>query len=461
MSELPLLVVVDDEPEIVASIKRTLMRVDVTIESFTSPRLALAFIKENEPAIVLTDQRMPDISGLELLKETQDIWPNTKRIMLSAYQDFDDIAEGFNEKVIEHFVSKPWKNVEIQLLISDNAVPNKAPKIAQQLSHSIIGDSSEMQSLMANVSKAAGANAPVFIHGETGTGKELIARSCHELGVKRQGPFVAVNCANFSESLIESQLFGHKKGAFTGAIADQEGIFSQGNNGTIFLDEITTLPLNLQSKLLRVIQERCFAMLGSMEMLSFDAQIVSASSTALSEAVANGDFREDLFYRLNVIPLRIPPLRNRGQDAVLLANHFMVKFSQAHHKSFDSFSQDAIDFLTSYRWPGNVRQLENLMHSTCIMNDSSLITLAMLEALLVDIDLSKEAQNIERNGHITHSNHQSNQLSDASDEVTPLHIVEKEAIEQAIQQCNGSVTKAAAMLEVNPSTLYRKIKSWS
>lgn len=461
MNELPLLVVVDDEPEIVASIKRTLMRIDVTIESFTSPRLALAFIKDNEPAIVLTDQRMPDISGLELLKETQKLWPNTKRIMLSAYQDFDDISEGFNEKVIEHFVSKPWKNVEIQLLISDNTMSNAAPKLEQQLAHPIIGESAEMKSLMTSVSKAAGANAPVFIHGETGTGKELIAKSCHELGVKRKGPFIAVNCSNFSESLIESQLFGHKKGAFTGAIADQEGIFSQGNNGTIFLDEITTLPLNLQSKLLRVIQERNFALLGSMEMISFDAQIVSASSTALSEAVAKGEFREDLFYRLNVIPLRIPPLRNRGKDALLLANHFMTKFSKENNKVFDGFSHDAIEFFTSYHWPGNVRQLENLMHSTCIMNDGALITLEMLEALLADFNLPSGKQHTEKYENTPRNDTHSNGSSKAIDDVTPLHIVEKEAIEQAIQQCNGSVTKAAAMLEVNPSTLYRKIKSWS
>jgi len=274
MDNLPLLVIVDDEPEIIAALKRTLMRVDVVIESFTSPRLALDFIKEHQPTIVLSDQRMPDISGLTLLKETQKYWPQTKRVMLSAYQDFDDISEGFNDKVIEHFIAKPWNNIEIQLLISDNAQSDSRPKQEQQLRHHIIGESVEMKLLMENVAKAAGANAPVFIHGETGTGKELIANACHELGVKRKGPFIAVNCANFSESLIESQLFGHKKGSFTGAISDQEGIFSQGNCGTVFLDEITTLPLNLQSKLLRVIQERNFSPLGSTEIVSFDAQIM-------------------------------------------------------------------------------------------------------------------------------------------------------------------------------------------
>jgi len=219
--------------------------------------------------------------------------------------------------------------------------------------------------------------------------------------------------------------------------------------------------MNLQSKLLRVIQERSFALLGSMEMISFDAQIVSASSTALSEAVSKGEFREDLFYRLNVIPLRIPPLRDRGKDTLLLANHFMTKFSKENNKVFDGFSHDAIEFFTSYHWPGNVRQLENLMHSTCIMNDAGFITLKMLEGLLADFDLTESHQRIEIHENTVLRGNQSNYLNQTTEEVAPLHIVEKQAIEQAIQQCNGSVTKAAAMLEVNPSTLYRKIKSWS
>lgn len=459
MDNLPLLVIVDDEPEIIAALKRTLMRVDVVIESFTSPRLALEFIKENQPTIVLSDQRMPDISGLTLLKETQKYWPNTKRVMLSAYQDFDKISEGFNDKIIEHFIAKPWNNVEIQLLISDNATSGASPVAEQQLTHHIIGESVEMKVLMDNVAKAAGANAPVFIHGETGTGKELIANACHELGVKRKGPFVAVNCANFSESLIESQLFGHKKGAFTGAIADQEGIFSQGNSGTIFLDEITTLPLNLQSKLLRVIQERNFSPLGSTEVVSFDAQIISASSTGLAEAVNQGEFREDLFYRLNVIPLRIPPLRSRGQDALLLADYFMTKFSQENQKVFEGFDDNAQHFLNSYQWPGNVRQLENLMHSTSVMNDSPLITLDMLKALLTDIDALLDNAT-SSTAAIQQGNTYQGGAKEQQQEVTPLYLVEKKAIEQAIEQCNGCVTQAAALLEVNPSTLYRKIKNW-
>ncbi len=451
-SALPLLVIVDDEPEILVAIKRCLMRLDIQIESFTSPRLAKEFLAQNEPDIILSDQRMPDISGIELLTFSQSLWPNTKRIMLSAYQDFGDISAGFNGKIIEHFIAKPWNNVELQTLIHDNISQTQATNSSIRLRNAIVGESKAMMSLMDNVGKAAGANVPVFIHGETGTGKELIARACHELGCRRNGAFIAVNCANFSEALIESQLFGHKKGAFTGAVNDQEGIFSKGEGGTIFLDEITTLPLSLQSKLLRVIQERTYSMLGSLEEIAFDAQVVSASSTSLAYAVTSGEFREDLFYRLNVIPLHIPPVRERDSDVLLLAEHFLLKFNSEQNKNITSFDESAKELLISHQWPGNVRQLENLIHSACIMNDGKSLSSKMLEDLITDAKVPME--NIESTANTAHT-----VAGDA--EVMPLHQVEKENIERAIAKCEGNVNKAAALLEVNPSTLYRKIKSWT
>ena len=300
----PLVVIVDDEREILAALKRTLMRVDVHVEPFTSPRLALEFMQENQPVLVISDQRMPDITGDKLLSEVKQLWPETKRIMLSAYEDFDSVSAGFNQAIIEKFISKPWKNSELVMLVQDTITRKNASPSNNKLSQSIIGESTKIKQLIEQISIAAGANVPIYIHGETGTGKELVAKACHESGCKREGKFVAVNCANFSETLIESQLYGHKKGAFTGAVSDQEGLFAQSNGGTIFLDEVTTLPMSLQAKLLRVIQEREYTALGDSKLIKFDAQIIAASSVKLSDAVNMGEFREDFILSSQCYPIK-------------------------------------------------------------------------------------------------------------------------------------------------------------
>lgn len=456
----PLIIIVDDEREILMALKRTLMQVDVRIESFTSPRLALEFLQDNQPVLIISDQRMPDITGDKLLSEVKQLWPNTKRIMLSAYEDFDSVSAGFNQAIIEKFISKPWKNSELVMLVQDSIGGENTSPVKSQLGQSIIGESSKIRQLLDSISIAAGANVPIYIHGETGTGKELVAKACHESGCKREGKFIAVNCANFSETLIESQLYGHKKGAFTGAVSDQEGLFAQSNGGTIFFDEITTLPMSLQAKLLRVIQEREFTALGDNKLMVFDAQIIAASSVKLADAVNNGEFREDLFYRLNVIPLNIPPLRDREQDAYIIAQHFLVKYNQQQQKNFSSFSRDARNFITSYPWPGNVRQLENTVHSVCIMNSGTEISLAMIQPLLAEsLKINESAAN-KLNGSITQSVAAVSLPPSHNDEIIPLELVEKNAIEHAITKCDGNITKAAALLEVNPSTIYRKIQKW-
>jgi len=457
----PLIVIVDDEREILAALKRTLMRVDVHIESFTSPRLALEFMQKNQPVLVISDQRMPDITGDMLLLEIKKRWPKTKRIMLSAYEDFDSVSAGFNRAIIEKFISKPWKNSELIMLVQDSIASKISSPVKHQLHQSIIGESDQIKQLIDQISRAAGANVPIYIHGETGTGKELVAKACHQSGCKRAGKFIAVNCANFSETLIESQLYGHKKGAFTGAVSDQEGLFAQSNGGTIFLDEITTLPLSLQAKLLRVIQEREFTALGDNKLMKFDAQIIAASSVKLSDAVNNGEFREDLFYRLNVIPLNLPPLREREQDGYIIAQHFLIKYNLQQQKDFIGFSSDARDFIIAYSWPGNVRQLENTIHSICIMNSGKKITLAMIQPLLAE-QLKIETPSIEVPNYSAQQLLANKTLLPTNNsDIIPLELVEKNAIEQAITKCEGNITKAAALLEVNPSTIYRKMQKWT
>lgn len=477
------LVVVDDETEILSAIRRVLMRIDVNVEVFSSPRQALQYIEEHQPVMVISDLQMPDINGMTLLEKVATVANNTRRILMSAFQDFDQVAKGFNDGVIEQFIAKPWNNRELQLLvegaIGHNAGNQPQESIWQQ--QGIVTEHAAMLALLQQVEMAAGANVPIFIHGETGSGKELIAHACHDNGCKRDGDFVAVNCANFSDTLIESQLFGHKKGAFTGATHDQVGVFEQANNGTIFLDEITTLPLALQSKLLRVIQEREYTPLGSTQSQPFDAQIVSASAVSLQQAVAHGEFREDLFYRLNVIKLTIPPLRERQSDIVLLAKHFLKKFNADLNKIFKGFDAKAEQLLMCQPWQGNVRQLENVIHGVCIMNDGEKVTAEMIAPALEQLTLvTSSIQNEHVAQNTPHIFMTENSIQPASimpnkgmasavenginvteqTSIEPLHITERIAIENAIEQCDGNVNKAAALLEVNPSTLYRKIKSW-
>lgn len=455
IDSLPLVVIVDDEREILASIKRCLMRVNVRIEAFTSPRLAIEFIQSNQPKVVISDQRMPDISGTELLLKVQELWPDSTRIMLSAYQDFDQIAQGFNQQVMHRFISKPWKNKELSFLVEDATNVNHKPLEKSGASSPIIGESKAMQLLNKNISIAAGANVPIFIHGETGTGKELVANACHSLGCKSEGKFIAINCANFSETLIESQLYGHKKGAFTGAVSDQEGLLSQSHGGTLFLDEITTLPLGLQAKLLRVLQEREYTALGDTKVIPFDSQIIAASSEKLSDCMNRGEFREDLYYRLNVIPLTIPPLRDRESDVTLLANHFLTVFNTQHNKTFLGFTKGAENLIQTFKWPGNVRQLENTMHSICIMNTGELVTEGMVKSLLAD---SMETKSTPKGP--AHQMKITDEVLESNNSIIPLEAVERNAIENAISQCNGNVAKAAVLLEVNPSTIYRKMQKW-
>lgn len=452
-NELPIVVIVDDEPEICASIKRCLMRVNAQIHSFTSPRQALNFIKEHTIALIISDQRMPDIDGHDLLKQVRKLAPQSTRIMLSAYQDFDDVSKSFNEGIIDKFISKPWKNVDLVFAVENaiNAEHSVESKVtsSKPVAGDIIGESTVMQTLKQQIKMAAGANVPIFVHGETGTGKELVANACHKASSRVQHPFIAVNCANFSEQLIDAQLFGAVKGAYTGAVKDSQGIFAQADGGTVFLDEITTLPIGIQAKLLRVLQEREYTPLGSTVSVSFDTQIVSASSVKLSDAVNAGEFREDLFYRLNVIPLSIAPLRERGEDIAILANYFLSKFSKEQGKQFTDFSSSTTSFMKQYHWPGNVRQLENTIHGACIMHDGTEMTREMIENILQQ--------------HVGFNQVESNSSTfkeDDDENVVPLADVERKAIESAIAKCNGNVSQVAALLQVNPSTIYRKMQKW-
>ena len=337
--------------------------------------------------------------------------------------------------------------------------------------HNIISNSQNMYDIFKCIRRLATNNVPIFICGETGTGKELIAKACHSESSRSDQPFVAVNCANFTESLMETQLFGHKKGAFTGAIQDQPGLFSSAKNGTLFLDEVTTIPINLQAKLLRVIQEREFTPVGGHSAEKFHAQIITASSKTLKQAVDDGEFREDLFYRLNIIYIHLPPLRDRNEDVKLIARYYLEKFSEESHKNFNDLSDEDIKQLSNYSWPGNIRQLENFIHCLVILNDGPDISEVMINESLrlieggaggkIQKETSKRKQPLPSYEDIGEDKQSSvNNGHDHKIQIKPLWLIEKDHIESAIKACQGNVYQAAALLEISPSTIYRKQQSW-
>jgi len=481
-SRMATLLLVDDDCNILQALKRALHGVNANIVDFQSPIEALEYCKFNQPDVVISDQHMPEMNGCELLEQIKKHWPNSQRIILSAYQDFDLVSAAFSSGVVEKFICKPWVNKELNFVVdkalhkeTDGNVSTTVESDRVPLSglinfHGIVAEDEAMHELFNSIRHASSTNAPIFITGETGTGKELVAKACHFESYHKDQPFIAVNCANFSESLMESQLFGHTKGAFTGAVANQEGLFSAAKQGTLFLDEITTLSKTLQAKLLRVVQEREFTPLGTNKLVKFHAQIISASSNSIGNAVMEGEFREDLYYRLNVITMALPPLRERGGDLVHIASFFLKKYNKVENKHFKKFSRNAIQIICAYDWPGNIRQLENVIHGMVILNIGEQITSEMiiksLSTTVKNYTAIQPPPAIHTAATITTPSttpvYDNPHLDEADNTmvIKPLWRVEKDAIESAISHCQGNIPKAAAMLEVSPSTIYRKKLSW-
>jgi len=459
----PTILIVDDEKAVLSSLIRCLVRLGVNLVDFSCPQQALEYATENRPDVVISDQRMPLMQGSEMLSQIKAMWPDVQTIILSGYGDIESFSDAIKRRTIDRFISKPWDNNELRMIataaLKEQGLfgfsnEKKSPLQATDF-HGMLSTNPAMYRLFERITKSARANIPIFISGETGTGKELVARACHAESPRKSQPFIAINCANFNEHLIESQLFGHKKGAFTGATTEHQGLLAAAQQGTLFLDEVTTLPLPLQAKLLRVIQEREFSPVGSHQTYPFAAQLLTASSTTLADAVERGQFREDLYYRLNVIPLKLPPLRDRGEDMVVMAEHFLQVFARLEPKRFKGFSEAAKVFLRDYPWPGNVRQLENLTHSIVVLTDQPVVEKAVLQAAL-EGDISAPQS------HSLIAQETGSQQSDysVSGAVRPLWQVEKSSIEEAIAFCGGNVPRAAALLEVSPSTIYRKQKHW-
>jgi len=372
--------VIDDEPDIRELLELTLLRMGLDTATAGTVKEGLLEIQNFKPDLCLTDMKLPDGTGFDIVRYIQREVPHIPVAVITAFGSMEAAVEALKAGAYD-FVSKPVDLTKLRDLVhtalklsENNEMP--AAVVVQDNADGttpIIGESPAMEVLKVTIGKLARSQAPVFIHGESGTGKELVARQIHDLGPRSAGAFVPVNCGAIPESLMESEFFGHKKGSFTGAIEDKQGLFQAANHGTLFLDEVADLPLSMQVKLLRVIQEKAVKSVGGVEEVPTDCRILSATHKNLEEEVEKGNFRQDLYYRLNVIKLDVPSLHERGDDILLLAEFFLVQISERWELPKAQLSDQSIHALSNYPFPGNVRELENILERACTLADGEFI----------------------------------------------------------------------------------------
>jgi len=372
--------VIDDEPDIRELLELTLLRMGLETATAGTVKDALLEIQNFHPDLCLTDMKLPDGTGFDIVRYIQREYPDLPVAVITAFGSMEAAVEALKAGAYD-FVSKPVDLKKLRDLVqaalklseNDGSPATVAKKVSPQSSSPIIGVSPAIEKLKNTIAKLARSQAPVFIHGESGTGKELVAKQIHAQGPYASGSFIPVNCGAIPETLMESEFFGHKKGSFTGAIEDKVGLFEAANHGTLFLDEVADLPLSMQVKLLRAIQEKAVKAVGGVEEVAIETRILSATHKNLEMEVENGNFRQDLYYRLNVIKLDVPSLKARGDDILLLVEHFLELISKRWKLPKATLSKQSIDVLLNYPFPGNVRELENILERACTLADGEFI----------------------------------------------------------------------------------------
>ncbi|MFT5098233.1 MAG: two-component system repressor protein LuxO [Planctomycetaceae bacterium] len=437
----------------------------VCVETLSEAHAALGALL---PDIILLDIELPDGNGMDFLVEAAALEPAPKVIIMTAYGTSDMAVEAIQKGAFD-FLTKPFDAARLKVTIDNAAAQLKLGKRADKLAQlerdrycGFIGQSLAMQSVYKTIDSLAASDATGFIVGESGTGKELAAEAIHQQSPRRNAELIAINCGAIPGELMESELFGHVKGAFTGASSNREGAASVANGGTLFLDEICEMSLDLQKKLLRFIQTGTFRKVGCNKLEKVDVRFVCATNRDPLVEVREGRFREDLFYRLHVIPLRIPPLREREADLLMLAKHFLQQFSDHESKQFGSLSEDAAEAIRRYPWPGNVRQLQNAMQQVVVLNEGTTVDYHMLPDLVISGKLDPGAPPMATVSSITSASESAAEQAHMTrrQQIEPLWLTEKNSVEAAIDVCDGNINQAAGLLEVAPSTLYRKLQYW-
>jgi len=474
LEDTPGLLIVDDEPNTLALISQ-LFRGDFPVYIAASGEEALALLKQINVGVLLADQRMPGMSGTELLRHVSSTNPEIIRILLTAYADMDTLTEAINEGKVYRFIAKPWDNRDLTMIIRSAmetfTLRQRNTRLLEENTHlveqlrkanaelenenvslrrevhraynleNIIGVSPAMKEVLRLVEKAIDSSATVLIAGETGTGKEVIARAIHYNGARRARKFVAQNCASLPESLLESELFGHARGAFTGAIRDHRGLFEEANGGTIFLDEIGDMPLPMQVKLLRVLEEGQIRRIGGTDPIKVDVRVISATHQNLRERVQAGAFRQDLYYRLDVFRINLPPLRERDGDITLLARHFYQRYASRSGKPLGGLTAAALQALNRYPFPGNVRELENEIERAVALADPG---------APIDVDLLSR--------DVLGGGRQEDQIIASEGPLRErMHEFERQLITQELLRNDRNRTRTAGKLGISVRALQKKI----
>ena len=433
------ILLVDDEQNILEIMKMALQDEGYDVVSTTKPKEALNLIQNAPFDALITDIKMAEMDGITLLRKVKERYPEMVVILITAYASIETAIQSLREGAAD-YIMKPFRIEELKIRLStaidkmrlkrENIVLRK--HLQEDLT--IIGISNHISELKKLIKKVSGVDSSVLITGESGTGKELVARLIH-FSSFREGTFVSINCAAIPENLLESELFGYKKGAFTGAVQNKEGLFKSAHKGTLFLDEIAEMPLPLQSKLLRVLQSMEFTPLGETKPVKVDVRVISATNTDIEKRIKDGLFREDLYYRLNVIPVHILPLRERIEDIPVLIHYFIKRISKRLGVREKRISPEGMEILKNYKWPGNVRELENIIERLIVLNEGNVIT----PGKFPDYIKPKNKKEIE--------------IPDIN-----LTEIEKKAILNALHNAGGDKRRAAKMLGIHLSTLYRKLK---
>src|SRR5215471_3676835 len=448
------IIIIDDEPAMVEVIVTLCRDKGHQAFPFSSAAKAVEQMAAIEPQIVITDVKMETMSGFDVLRHVKEHHKQTLVILITAFATVDTAIEAM--KMGAHsYVPKPFKIDELQMNVQralefqsarqENTYLRKELKNKYKFEN-IIGSSRKMQIVYNLINKVAETDSTVLIQGESGTGKELVARGLHFNSNRQHHPFVAINCSALPENLLESELFGHKKGSFTGAVADKRGLFEEANLGTIFLDEVNSMATSLQTKLLRVLQEREVRRVGDNKSVAVNVRVIGATNERLQPKLKDGTFREDLYYRLAVIPIEIPPLRDRLEDVPLLVNHFLQKQASATGSEPKKIDPEAVEILGHYNYPGNVRELENAIERACALCDNELILQSDLPPHIVSHAKGDRQDQVLA----------SMPVGQTLDEFVAQQ--ERNYIEATLQHNDGSREKAANMLGISMATLYRKIE---
>ncbi len=450
------LLVIDDEENMRHMLSKVLGKTGYIVETASNGYEALEMIQNSDFEFILCDIKMPNMSGMDFLKTARDKIMTTTVIMMSAYGTIETAIEAMKLGAYD-YISKPFKSDEVYLTLKKAEERENLRQENRQLKERIkeiegninfgtlVAKSEAMQSMFRIAAKAAQFKTTVLILGDSGTGKELIARAIHFEGDRSNMPLIPVNCGGIPETLLESELFGYKKGAFTGADKNKKGLFQEADGGTIFLDEIGELPLALQVKLLRVLQEDEVRMIGDSKSMKIDVRVIAATARNLEEEVKKGAFREDLFYRLNVLPIKIPPLRDRAEDIPLLCDHFIARFNNRLNKEIKGIAPGAMSQLLEYAWPGNVRELENMIERALVLAEDSLLLPEHFPA-----ELGRNVDGDQMDG-----------LFNGHSLKVARKFMETRLITKALEKTGGNRTQASRLLEISHPSLLSKIKLYN